>query len=283
MFCPVSVIARPHHQYPWTPSMVFIRSRCHSGVAMGCACCAMHKSPQPSEGPPAIRGTPVIWGALSNLKGSWGPHQSEGPSNLRRSGNPRGSSNLRGSQQSEGLPTIWGILSTWEGPNNLRRSQQSETPQKSEGPHQSKEPQQPEAPQQSEVPQNPEGPQPSEGLSAIWKAPDNLRALSTWGAPTIWGALNKLKGPGNLMAPGNWQSDPWELLSFRSSFRPMLSTRSAIFEIAQLLVDYYALSSAFSEVCTAHMLSVTLPVTVATFERSFSKLKLIKNFTNYHV
>ena len=55
--------------------------------------------------------------------------------------------------------------------------------------------------------------------------------------------------------------------------------KSTIFEIAQqLLIDYYALSSTFSDVCTACMLLLTLPVTVATCERSFSKLKLIKNY-----
>ena len=35
--------------------------------------------------------------------------------------------------------------------------------------------------------------------------------------------------------------------------------------------------STFSEVCTALLLFLTLPVTIATSERSFSKLKLIKN------
>ena len=62
-----------------------------------------------------------------------------------------------------------------------------------------------------------------------------------------------------------------------------VSTRSTIFEIAQLLVDYYDLSFTFSDVCTAHMLSLTMPVTVATFERLFLKLKLIKNYTKYHI
>ena len=72
---------------------------------------------------------------------------------------------------------------------------------------------------------------------------------------------------------------PAQLLSFRSSFRSKLSTRSTIFEIAQLLlIDYYALSSTFSDVWTAYMLLLTLPVTVATCHRSISKLKLIKNY-----
>ena len=60
----------------------------------------------------------------------------------------------------------------------------------------------------------------------------------------------------------------------------MLSTRPTI-EIAQLLDNYHALPSTFSDV--GNNLSLTLPVTVAMFERSFSKLKLIKNYTKYHV
>ena len=34
----------------------------------------------------------------------------------------------------------------------------------------------------------------------------------------------------------------------------------------------------YLDVCTAYMMYTTVPVTVATAERSFSKLKLIKNF-----
>ena len=72
---------------------------------------------------------------------------------------------------------------------------------------------------------------------------------------------------------------PTQLLSFRSCFRTKLLMKSTIFEIAQLLlIDYYALSSTFSDVCTAYILLLTLPVTVATCERSFSKLKLVKNY-----
>jgi len=42
-----------------------------------------------------------------------------------------------------------------------------------------------------------------------------------------------------------------------------------------MLIDYAALSSAFSDVITALLLFLTLPVTVATADRSFSKLKII--------
>ena len=72
---------------------------------------------------------------------------------------------------------------------------------------------------------------------------------------------------------------PAQIVSFRSTFRSILSTKSTILEIAHLLlVDYYELSCTFSDVSTAYMLLRTLPVTVATCERSFSKLKLIKNY-----
>ena len=132
MFCPVSAVARPLHQYPWTPSMIFIRSHCHSDVAMGCAWCAMHKGPQPSEGPHQYKGPSAI------LKGplqSRGLHQSErAPAIWDAPEISRGSSNLRGSQQSEGFRKSEGPYqregppTIWRGPINLRGRQQSEAP-----------------------------------------------------------------------------------------------------------------------------------------------------------
>ena len=45
-----------------------------------------------------------------------------------------------------------------------------------------------------------------------------------------------------------------------------------------LSVEYSAMASAFTDVVTALLLFLTLPVTVASAERSFSKLRLIKNY-----
>ena len=45
-----------------------------------------------------------------------------------------------------------------------------------------------------------------------------------------------------------------------------------------LIVDHSSLAASFSDVCTACFLYLTIPVSVATAERSFSKLKLIKTY-----
>ena len=45
-----------------------------------------------------------------------------------------------------------------------------------------------------------------------------------------------------------------------------------------LIVGNASLAITYPDVCTAYMMYMTVPVTVATAERSFSKLKLIKNF-----
>uniref|UniRef100_A0A3B3RTZ4 HAT C-terminal dimerisation domain-containing protein n=1 Tax=Paramormyrops kingsleyae TaxID=1676925 RepID=A0A3B3RTZ4_9TELE len=72
---------------------------------------------------------------------------------------------------------------------------------------------------------------------------------------------------------------PTQLLSFRSCFKAEISQKSSILQLAKMLVvDYDTVTSTFGEVCTALMLFLTLPVTVATAERSFSKLKLIKTY-----
>ena len=45
-----------------------------------------------------------------------------------------------------------------------------------------------------------------------------------------------------------------------------------------LIVENASLATTYPDVCTTYMMYMTVPVTVATAERSFSKLKLIKDF-----
>ena len=45
-----------------------------------------------------------------------------------------------------------------------------------------------------------------------------------------------------------------------------------------LTVENASLATTYPDVCTAYMMYVTVPATVATAENSFSKLKLITNF-----
>uniref|UniRef100_H3A4S2 DUF4371 domain-containing protein n=1 Tax=Latimeria chalumnae TaxID=7897 RepID=H3A4S2_LATCH len=71
---------------------------------------------------------------------------------------------------------------------------------------------------------------------------------------------------------------PRQLLSFRSCLKSEISKQSSVKDLANMLiVDSNALASSFSEVCTVFLLFLTIPVTVASAERSF-KLKLIKNY-----
>ena len=129
-----------------------------------------------------------------------GPQPSEGPPSIR------------------GAPTIWGALSNLKGLDNLRGPQQSEWPRQSEGPHQSERPTANwGAPAIRKAPaiwgalSNLKSPWQSEGPYQLERPPAIWGATAIWGVSAIWGTLS------------NWGSDPWELLSFRSSFRPMLS------------------------------------------------------------
>ena len=50
-----------------------------------------------------------------------------------------------------------------------------------------------------------------------------------------------------------------QLLSFRSCFHSQLSTKSTIVEVADLLlIDYHALSSTVSDVCTVYRYAATV-------------------------
>lgn len=72
---------------------------------------------------------------------------------------------------------------------------------------------------------------------------------------------------------------PGQLLSFRSALKEDIRISSSIRDLAiLLLVDNSGLSSTLPDVCIAFLLFLTLPVTVSSAERSFSKLKLIKNY-----
>ena len=45
-----------------------------------------------------------------------------------------------------------------------------------------------------------------------------------------------------------------------------------------LIIENHSVSASFPEVCTAMLLFLTIPVTTASAERSFSKFKLVKNY-----
>uniref|UniRef100_H3B0B3 DUF4371 domain-containing protein n=1 Tax=Latimeria chalumnae TaxID=7897 RepID=H3B0B3_LATCH len=71
---------------------------------------------------------------------------------------------------------------------------------------------------------------------------------------------------------------PGQLPSFRSCLKSEISKQLSVKDLANMLiVDNNALASSFSEVCTV-LLFLTIPITVASAERSFSKLKLRKNY-----
>lgn len=72
---------------------------------------------------------------------------------------------------------------------------------------------------------------------------------------------------------------PIQLVTLATSFKSEIAQLSSVQDLASLLiVDHAALTSTFAEVVSALLLFLTLPVTVASAERSFSKLRLIKNY-----
>ncbi|KAJ4935225.1 hypothetical protein JOQ06_016761, partial [Pogonophryne albipinna] len=72
-------------------------------------------------------------------------------------------------------------------------------------------------------------------------------------------------------------SFPVQLLAFRACFKTEIAKEPSVKDMTKMLiVDHSSMAATFSEVCTALLLYLTIPVTVATAERSFSKLKLIK-------
>lgn len=75
------------------------------------------------------------------------------------------------------------------------------------------------------------------------------------------------------------ESFPVQLVTFAASLKSEIRKLSSVKDLAHLLiVDYAAMTSAFTDVVSALLLFLTLPVSVATAERSFSKLRLIKSY-----
>ena len=72
---------------------------------------------------------------------------------------------------------------------------------------------------------------------------------------------------------------PSQMLSIKTMFRKTIIYLKSAKEMASfLIVENASLAITYSDVCTAYMIYMTVPVAVPTAEISFSKLKLIKNF-----
>lgn len=72
---------------------------------------------------------------------------------------------------------------------------------------------------------------------------------------------------------------PLEIVALCMPLKEKIASLQSIKDFAVfLIVENNTLSSNFPEVTTALLLFLTLPVSVATAERSFSKLKIIKNY-----
>ena len=70
-----------------------------------------------------------------------------------------------------------------------------------------------------------------------------------------------------------------QMLSIKTSFREKIAHLKFAKEMTSfLIVENASLATTYSDVCTTYLVYMTVPATVATAERSFSKLKLIKNF-----
>ncbi|XP_068233478.1 uncharacterized protein [Palaemon carinicauda] len=70
-----------------------------------------------------------------------------------------------------------------------------------------------------------------------------------------------------------------EILNMRFALKGEISKVSSIKDLANMLIiENHSISASFPEVCTAMLLFLTIPVTTASAERSFSKLKLVKSY-----
>ena len=72
-----------------------------------------------------------------------------------------------------------------------------------------------------------------------------------------------------------------QMFSIKTSFREKIAhLKSAKEMISFLIVENASFATTYPDVCTTYMMYMTVPVTLTTAERSFSKLKLIKNFSS---
>lgn len=68
-----------------------------------------------------------------------------------------------------------------------------------------------------------------------------------------------------------------QILCIKNMFKGTLKTKHDIKELLQCILDN-DIASTYYDILSACIIFITLPVTVATAERSFSKLKIIKNY-----
>ena len=69
------------------------------------------------------------------------------------------------------------------------------------------------------------------------------------------------------------------MLSIKTSFREKIAYLKSAKKIDYfLIVENASLATTYPDICTVYMMYMTVPVSVGTAERSFSELKLIKNF-----
>ena len=72
---------------------------------------------------------------------------------------------------------------------------------------------------------------------------------------------------------------PSQMLSIKTSFTEKIAhLKSAKEVVSFLIVENASLATTYPDVCTTYMMYMIVPVRVATAERSFSKLNLIKTF-----
>ena len=70
-----------------------------------------------------------------------------------------------------------------------------------------------------------------------------------------------------------------QMLSIKTSFKEKIAHLKSTKEMASFLIlEIVSLATTYPDVCTGYITYMTVPVTVATTEKFFSKLKLIKKF-----